>query len=216
LKAWGWKQTRQPEPHGPRTIWVKARPDALDPLTPHEARHCAASYMIAADMDWKKITEFLGHSDVRTTYNRYGKVVPEDLGPAAAELDDYFERTRARLGTSREAGGKTGRTVTGFRPPRQRYSRVRRGFVVRRTRSASSSGGRAYQARTDFASGPGDLGVRVDPLASFELVDQMRVLERNTARVCPSCFAHQIGCLPSASRGKRTSASAHMGAARDA
>lgn len=49
--------------------------------------------MIAAGMDWKKITEFLGHSDVRTTYNRYGKVVPEDLGPAAAQLDDYFART---------------------------------------------------------------------------------------------------------------------------
>lgn len=30
----------------------------------------------------------------RTTYNRYGKVAPEDLGPAAAQLDDYFERTR--------------------------------------------------------------------------------------------------------------------------
>jgi integrase len=85
--------------------WVKTRPDALDPLTPHEARHCAASYMIAAGMDWKKITEFLGHSDVRTTYNRYGKVVPEDLGPAAAPLDHYFERARARLETSREAGG---------------------------------------------------------------------------------------------------------------
>ena len=116
LKAWGWKQTRQPEPHGPRTIWVKARPDA-GPLTPHEARHCAARYMIAAGMDWKKITEFLGHSDVRTTYNRYGKVVPEDLGPAAAQLDDYFERTRARPKPSREAGGETGGRVTGFRPP---------------------------------------------------------------------------------------------------
>ena len=117
LKAWGWKQIRNPEPRGPKTIWVKARPDALEPLTPHEARHCAASYMIAAGMDWKKITEFLGHSDVRTTYNRYGKVVPEDLGPAAAQLDDYFERTRARLETGREAGGKTGGSVTGFRPP---------------------------------------------------------------------------------------------------
>jgi integrase len=117
LKAWGWKQTRQPEPHSPRTIWVKVRPEALDPLTPHEARHCAASYIIAAGMDWKKITEFLGHSDVRTTYNRYGKVVPEDLGPAAAQLDEYFERTRARLETAPGAGGKTGGTVTGFRPP---------------------------------------------------------------------------------------------------
>jgi integrase len=117
LKAWGWKQVRNLEPRGPKTIWVRARPDALEPLTPHEARLCAASYMIAAGMDWKKITEFLGHSDVRTTYNRNGKVVPEDLGPAAAQLDEYFERTRARLETAPGAGGKTGGTVTGFRPP---------------------------------------------------------------------------------------------------
>jgi integrase len=77
LKAWGCKQTRNPASGGPKTIWVKAGPDALEPPTPHEARHCAGSYMIAAAMDQKKI-EFLGHSDVRSTYNRYGKVVPED------------------------------------------------------------------------------------------------------------------------------------------
>jgi integrase len=117
LKAWGWKQAQNPAPGGPKTIWIKARHDALEPLTPHEARHCAASYMIAAGMDWKKITEFLGHSDVRTTYNRYGKVVPEDLGPAAAQLDNYFERTRARLENGPEAGGKIGGIVTGFRLP---------------------------------------------------------------------------------------------------
>jgi integrase len=78
LKAWGWKQVPNPHPGPPQKIWIKDRADALQPLTPHEARHCAASYMIAAGMDWKKITEFIGHSDVRTTYNRYGKVVPED------------------------------------------------------------------------------------------------------------------------------------------
>jgi hypothetical protein len=60
--------------------------------------------------------EFLGHSDVRMTYNRYGEVVPEDLEPAVAQLDDSFERSRARLETSREAGDKTGGTVTGFTP----------------------------------------------------------------------------------------------------
>ena len=57
--------------------------------------------MIAAGMDWKKITEFIGHSDVRTTYNRYGKVVPEDLAPAAAQLDEYLDRGRARLESRR-------------------------------------------------------------------------------------------------------------------
>jgi integrase len=117
LKAWGWKQVRDPTPGRPSAIWIKARPDALEPLTPHEARHCAASYMIAAGMDWKKITEFLGHSDVRTTYNRYGKVVPDDLAPAAAQLDEYFERSRERFETGREAGGKSGGSLTGLRPP---------------------------------------------------------------------------------------------------
>jgi hypothetical protein len=89
-KAWGWKLVPNPEPGPPQQIWIKCRGDALQPLTPHEARHCGAGCMIAAGMDWKKITEFIGHSDVRTTYNRYGKVVPEDLatrcGPARGVL----------------------------------------------------------------------------------------------------------------------------------
>src|SRR5689334_8204421 len=60
----------------------------------------------------------LGHSDGRTTYNRYGKVVPQDLGPAVAQLDEYFRRARARLETSRDAGSKTGGTVTDSGCPR--------------------------------------------------------------------------------------------------
>lgn len=73
--------------------------------------------MIAAGMDWKKITEFIGHSDVRTTYNRYGKVVPEDLAPAAAQLEDYFDRGRARLESRAQARSKTGGgNVTDVKP----------------------------------------------------------------------------------------------------
>jgi integrase len=124
LTAWGWKQvcervvgvTKSGRPRIKKT-WVKASEDALDPLSPHEARHCAASYMIAAGMDWKKITEFIGHSDVRTTYNRYGKVVPEDLAPAAAQLDEYLDRGRARLESRPDAGGKIGGSVSSFKLP---------------------------------------------------------------------------------------------------
>jgi hypothetical protein len=68
-------------------------------------------------MDWKKITEFIGDSDVRTTYNRYGKVVPEDLAPAAAQLEEYFDRGRARLESRPQAASKTGGGhVTDFKP----------------------------------------------------------------------------------------------------
>jgi len=81
-----------------RKAWEAAR---LEPLTAHEARHCAASYMIACGLDWKKVSKFLGHTDVRTTFNRYGKVVGEDLSEAAERLDAYFARHReqSQLGT---------------------------------------------------------------------------------------------------------------------
>jgi integrase len=86
------------DPFYPSTVRARARKAweavGLEPLTAHEARHCAASYMIACGLDWKKVSEFLGHTDVRTTFNRYGKVVEEDLSEAADRLDAYFARHR--------------------------------------------------------------------------------------------------------------------------
>jgi site-specific recombinase XerD len=41
----------------------------LKPLMPHEARHCAASHLTAAGLNPKKLSEYIGHSDIRTTYN---------------------------------------------------------------------------------------------------------------------------------------------------
>lgn len=66
----------------------------LRPITAHEARHCAASYMIACGWDWKKVAEAIGHSDVRTTYNRYGKLVPGDESVAVDQFDAYLKRER--------------------------------------------------------------------------------------------------------------------------
>ncbi len=39
----------------------------LQPMTPHEARHCAISYFIAAGLNWKEISAYAGHGDVRQT-----------------------------------------------------------------------------------------------------------------------------------------------------
>jgi integrase len=72
---------------GPRTRWVKAREDALEPLTPHEARHTCASYLIAAGLNPKQVQTYIGHSDVRTTFNVYGHLLPGDEATAAAQLD---------------------------------------------------------------------------------------------------------------------------------
>jgi hypothetical protein len=53
---------------------------------------------------------FIGDSDVPTTYDRYGKVVPEDLAPAAAQLEEHFNRS-ARGRPS--ASGRLTRTSKG-------------------------------------------------------------------------------------------------------
>lgn len=64
--------------------WKKA---GLTPLAPHEARHCAASYLIAAGVNAKQLSVYIGHSDIRTTFNLYGHLLPGDEADAAAKLD---------------------------------------------------------------------------------------------------------------------------------
>ena len=59
----------------------------MEPITPHEARHCAISYFIAADLDWKQISTRAGHGDVRQTWNRYGHLVPGGEQAAAERLE---------------------------------------------------------------------------------------------------------------------------------
>jgi integrase len=89
LTAWGWKQVRNPGAK-PETTWVKSSEDALDPLTPHEARHCAASYLIAAGLNAKELSVYIGHSDIRTTYNRYGHLMPGGEVAAAKRLTAFL------------------------------------------------------------------------------------------------------------------------------
>ena len=67
--------------------WTQA---GLEPITPHEARHCAISYFIAAGLDWKQISTWAGHGDVRQTWNRYGHLVPGGEEQARGRLDAYL------------------------------------------------------------------------------------------------------------------------------
>jgi len=70
-----------------RAAWKAA---GLASLTPHEARHCAASYLIAAGLNAKQLSVYIGHSDIRTTYNRYGHLMPGDEAEATRQLDAYL------------------------------------------------------------------------------------------------------------------------------
>ena len=72
--------------------WKQA---GLEPITPHEARHCAISYFIAAGLDWKQISTWAGHGDVRQTWNRYGHLVPGGEDTARERLDAFLTPTQA-------------------------------------------------------------------------------------------------------------------------
>lgn len=72
-------------------LWVKARADALAPLTPHKARHCAASYLIEAGLNDLELTATIGHSDSRTTKRIYGHLFPDSGATIAAKLDAYLD-----------------------------------------------------------------------------------------------------------------------------
>jgi integrase len=78
------------------TAWRGA---GLEPITLHEARHTFASLMIAAGVNARALSSYMGHASVTVTYDRYGHLMPGNEDEAAALLDAYLERasTRARL-----------------------------------------------------------------------------------------------------------------------
>jgi integrase len=78
------------------TAWKKA---GLTPITLHEARHTFASLMIAAGVNAKALSTYMGHASVSITYDRYGHLMPGSEDEAAALLDAYLVRadTVARM-----------------------------------------------------------------------------------------------------------------------
>lgn len=58
----------------------------------HEARHTAASLFIAAGLNAKTVSTYLGHADIATTFDRYGHLFPGAEHEARGLLDAYMER----------------------------------------------------------------------------------------------------------------------------
>jgi integrase len=71
----------------------------LEPIGLHEARHTFASVLIAAGVNAKAITTYMGHASIQTTYDLYGKLMPGSESEAAALVDAYLARadTASRL-----------------------------------------------------------------------------------------------------------------------
>jgi len=64
--------------------------ELLRPITLHEARHSAASYLIEAGLNDLELTSMIGHSDPRTTKLIYGHLFPDSSEKVAAKLDAYL------------------------------------------------------------------------------------------------------------------------------
>jgi integrase len=80
---------------GTGPIWKRSRKAwaaGLDPIGLHEARHTFASLMIAAGVNAKALTTYMGHASVKITFDRYGHLMPGNEAEAAHRLDDYLDR----------------------------------------------------------------------------------------------------------------------------
>ncbi len=90
-------------PSVPSNLWRRAQRawklTGLQPIGLHEARHTFASVLIAAGVNAKAITTYMGHASIQTTYDLYGKLMPGSESEAAALVDAYLARadTQARL-----------------------------------------------------------------------------------------------------------------------
>lgn len=64
----------------------------LDRITLHEARHTYASLMIAAGVNAKALSTYMGHANISITMDRYGHLMPGNEDQAAGLLDAYLSR----------------------------------------------------------------------------------------------------------------------------
>jgi integrase len=65
-------------------VWKKV---GLQRITPHECQHTYASLMIAAGVNAKALSQFMGHANISITLDRYGHLMPGS-GEEAAGLPD--------------------------------------------------------------------------------------------------------------------------------
>jgi integrase len=69
------------------------RAAGLEALTIHDCRHTYASLMIAAGVNAKALSEFMGHATVAITFDLYGHLMPGAQEEAAGLLDAFLARS---------------------------------------------------------------------------------------------------------------------------
>jgi integrase len=75
-----------------------------DRITPHECRHTFASLMIAAGVNAKALSTFIGHANISITLDLYGHLMPGSEAEAAGLLDAYLTAQHAKAEERARAG----------------------------------------------------------------------------------------------------------------
>jgi len=75
-----------------REAWSRA---GLPPIGLHECRHTYAAHMIAAGVNAKALSSYMGHSSITVTLDRYGHLMPGSEAEAAGMVEAYLERETA-------------------------------------------------------------------------------------------------------------------------
>jgi integrase len=78
------EEGREPDPH-----------DFLRPIGLHDARHTYASVSIAAGVNAKALSTYMGHSSIQITYDRYGHLMPGNEDEARELVDAYMTKELA-------------------------------------------------------------------------------------------------------------------------
>lgn len=71
--------------------WLRA---GLQPIRLHECRHTYASFLIAAGLNAKAISSYMGHASIQITFDRYGHLMPGNEAEATQMIDDYLKSRR--------------------------------------------------------------------------------------------------------------------------
>jgi integrase len=70
----------------------------LEPIALHECRHTYAAFMIAAGVNPKALSTYMGHASITITLDRYGHLMPGAEDEAASMLAAYLAQGRSASG----------------------------------------------------------------------------------------------------------------------
>jgi hypothetical protein len=79
--------------HRVRRFWLAA---GIDPITLYECSHTVAPLMIAADVNAKALSVYMGYASTCAAFDRYGHLMPGGEDEAAALTDAYLGRVNTR------------------------------------------------------------------------------------------------------------------------